>query len=221
MQPQKKTHALIEAPGHPNTNHWLFHIQSFHSQKLFSDAEVSTFLSPLKPFWFVTSLSSKQTTHQPTTNHYFSHVGCCNLGQFVTPHQTKAQQKQGWWWWNLLAQTQWGRLHFFIKVSKVIYGEVQQETTLKMGEGKSSPLWLLEEAGFTHTHQQHSGITLPGFRGRTRGGKIIRRRQSTGTQGERKWSGVKQQELIYLGFVMCWKNIFPYRLFKNGISKVI
>lgn len=157
---RKKTHALIEAPGHPNTNHWLFHIQSFHSQKLFSDAEFSTFLSPLKPFWFVTSLSSKQTTHQPTTNHYFSHVGCCNLGQFVTPHQTKAQQKQGWWWWNLLAQTQWGRLHFFIKVSKVIYGDVQQETTLKMGEGKSSPLWLLEEADFTHTHTNNTAASL-------------------------------------------------------------
>lgn len=140
---------------------------------------------------------SKLHTSQPL-------ITTCNRVELVTVGTKPTHKKKQRCWWNLLAQTHWGRSQCFsppLKASPVIYLDVQQGTNLNTSQ--CCPLWRLWEAGFTHTHRQHGSITLPGFRGRTRGEKTIRRRRSKGTQRERKWSGVKQQEVIYLGFVMC------------------
>lgn len=116
-------------PGHPNTNH----SQVF----LFNDAESSTFLS--QAFDWSPGGSWKQTTHQPTTDHYSGRVGCGDRELLVTLRTDSKRDRN--------------------------------RTRRFRGEQVS------------RTHRQHSGITLPGFRGRTRGGeKTIRRRRSRGTK---------------------------------------
>lgn len=186
---ERKKHALIEAPGQIiSINHRLFHpfLESL-TQKVLHSSLPSNHLDLLP------GSTLRQTTHQPTANQ----PGTTRHSL----HQTNAQQKQRWWW-NLLAQTHWGRLYppAHLKVSPVIYMDVQWETNLDDVNAALCGGWGKQ---VSHTHRQHGSVTLPGFRGRTRGEKTIRRRRSKGTQRERKWSGVKQQEVIYLVFVMC------------------
>lgn len=57
-----------------------------NSSQVFSFDSLTLYISlpPQTIFDQLPGSSLKQTTHQPTTNHYFSHVGSCNPGQFVT-----------------------------------------------------------------------------------------------------------------------------------------